>query len=287
MEARLRALAASGAIRGHDWEELSPKEWAQLDIERDLFNVKDLAACQPLTEEGFSFSVNADQRAALESSSDVVELVLNGRLLNWRLWVQQMRTLSAGQAARLMTGLDPDLYANIDARPVPDNDVSSARQQVVTIERLALNWSKEEDTALGWLNWGKEHDFQLHANFVLHVLDTIRDTSSAKRASDSSTAVAGGRAAVAGWTLKEPQRYQGYSRPLYLVLKEAHSNLQPRPRARDVLDAFRMKRPSEVIEVSHDGFSYYDSNGNAKLADLPALSEAIRRMTSSPSEGHD
>jgi hypothetical protein len=82
------------------------------------------------------------------------------------------------------------------------------------------------------------------------------------------------------WMLQEPQRHQGYSWPLYQVLKEAHAAGQPRPKARDVLEAFKERKPPEIVQVNHDGISYYDSKGNAKAADLAAISEAIRRMTS-------
>lgn len=280
MEARLRALAISGAVDGHDWESLTRKAWSSLDIEQDVFLLKDLNACAPLNEEGFSFALVVDPRAELESNSDVVELVLNGTLLNWEYWVKKMRRLSAGQAARLMAGLDPDLYANLDARPVPKNDVRDACQRVVSVERLALNLEKEQDTAVGWLEWAKQHGFQIHTNFVLKVLDGAEEASAGAELLERSPLAAGDSRQKGEWALKEPRRYQGYSRPLYLVLKEAHSALQPKPRARDVLEAFKLKQPSEVIQVSHDGFTFYDSNGNAKAVDLSALGEAIRRMTS-------
>lgn len=280
MEARLRALAIAGAVDGHDWESLTRKAWSSLDIEQDVFLLKDLNACAPLTEEGFSFALVEDPRAELEGNSDLVEFVLNGRLLNWEYWVKKMRALTAGQAARLMAGLDPDLYANLEARPVPKNDVREACQRVVSVERLALNLDKEKDSAVGWLEWAKEHGFQLHTNFVLKVLDGVGEPGPEVAPLERSPLAGCESSQKGGWALKEPMRYQGYSRPLYLFLKEAHSALQPKPRARDVLEAFKLKQPSEVIQVSHDGFTFYDSNGNAKAVDLSALGEAIRRMTS-------
>lgn len=84
----------------------------------------------------------------------------------------------------------------------------------------------------------------------------------------------------AGWTLREPERHQGYSLPLYRALLAAYRAGRTRPKARDILEAFRSDRPSEIAQVNHDGFTYYDSTGNAKPADLKAIGEAIRRMTS-------
>jgi hypothetical protein len=82
------------------------------------------------------------------------------------------------------------------------------------------------------------------------------------------------------WTLREPKRYQGYARPLYLVLKAAHGAGTSCPRPRDVLDSFSEKMPSEVIGVQHDGLTFYDARGNSKVVGLEAIAEAIRRMTS-------
>lgn len=81
------------------------------------------------------------------------------------------------------------------------------------------------------------------------------------------------------WKLREPKRYQGYARALFLVLKAAHSAGKSCPRPRDVLDSFVKNKPSEVIVVNHDGFAHYDAYGNSKDVSLESLAEAIRRMT--------
>lgn len=82
------------------------------------------------------------------------------------------------------------------------------------------------------------------------------------------------------WALQKPSRYQGYRRPLYLVLKEAHDAGLAQPTARDVLDAFKLKLklPSEIIEVMHDGLNYYDTLGNSKSASLRDISKTITRL---------
>ena len=81
------------------------------------------------------------------------------------------------------------------------------------------------------------------------------------------------------WRLTEPKRYQGYGKPLYDLLKATHIAGQPRPKPRDVLDAWKKNRPPEVTEVMVDGIKYYDANGNTKTADLGAIRAAINRMT--------
>lgn len=79
------------------------------------------------------------------------------------------------------------------------------------------------------------------------------------------------------WTLTEPERYQGYARPLYVLLKAAHNAGRAPPKARDVLEAFREKQPPEIAQVNHDGFIYLHSDGSTKEASLDAISAAIRR----------
>ena len=81
------------------------------------------------------------------------------------------------------------------------------------------------------------------------------------------------------WRLTEPKRYQGYGKPLYDLLKATHIAGQPRPKPRDVLDAWKKNRPTEVTEVMADGIKYLDSKGNTKFADLNAIRKAIGRMT--------
>lgn len=81
------------------------------------------------------------------------------------------------------------------------------------------------------------------------------------------------------WSLKRPKRFQGYGKPLYDFLKYAHIAVQPRPNARDLLDAWKTNQPSDVAEVSDNGLKYYDAKGNTKPADLDAIRKAIGRMT--------
>jgi len=111
-----------------------------------------------------------------------------------------------------------------------------------------------------------------------HAGPTFTAALEAPAASPAPTA--GAPQVLPKWTLREPTRYQGYARPLYLVLKAAHGAGKGCPKPRDVLDAFSEKMPPEVIGVQHDGLAYYDARGNSKVVGLEAIAEAIRRMTS-------
>jgi len=92
--------------------------------------------------------------------------------------------------------------------------------------------------------------------------------------------VAVGASGGMNWTLNKPERFQGYGKPLYDLLKAAHIAGQPCPKARDVLDAWKLKHPPEVFEVTNEGLKYYDAKGNPKPADLEAIRKRIDRMAS-------
>lgn len=81
------------------------------------------------------------------------------------------------------------------------------------------------------------------------------------------------------WQVRKPQRFTGYTAPLYRLLSEAHRADKSRPTARDVLEAWRTNPPAEIAQVLADSFDYYDSQGDTKPADLNALGKAINRMT--------
>lgn len=82
------------------------------------------------------------------------------------------------------------------------------------------------------------------------------------------------------WTVTKPQRYRGYSMPLYRLLVAAHREGKPRPTARDVVEAWRTDTPPEIAKILSDGFDYYDAKGDTTTADLEAIRNAIGRMTS-------
>jgi hypothetical protein len=84
-----------------------------------------------------------------------------------------------------------------------------------------------------------------------------------------------------GWALKKPERYQGYRKPLYDFLKSVHAAGLPCPTAHDVLDEFRKKSNSDVIEVMSDGLKYASRRGTRE-ADLNAIQRAIGRLVIRP-----
>lgn len=96
------------------------------------------------------------------------ESVANGSCIKWRYWVHQMPNLTAEQAARLMCGLDPDLFESLNSRP-NRNDPADLCQRARMIERLAIAEKHLADSPAGWLAWAKSRGFNVHDGFVLEV----------------------------------------------------------------------------------------------------------------------
>lgn len=96
------------------------------------------------------------------------EAVANGSCIKWRYWVHQMPSLTAEQAARLMCGLDPDLFESLNSRP-NRNDPGDLCKRARMIERLAIAEKHLADSAAGWLAWAKSRGFNVHDGFVLEV----------------------------------------------------------------------------------------------------------------------
>jgi hypothetical protein len=107
--------------------------------------------------------------------------------------------------------------------------------------------------------------------------DCIKSAQHLKELPPSAAIIAANVGEV--WRLTEPQRYQGYTKPLYDLLGAALASGQPCPRARDVIDTWKANRPYDVFEVSDSEIKYYDRRGDIKTANLEAIQATINRMT--------
>lgn len=86
--------------------------------------------------------------------------------ISWKYWVS-MQSWTAGQAARLMVGLEPDAFDNLSTG-AKDSEVQ--RQRATKIERLAINNGMTVSSAREWLVWAKEQRFNLHPLFEIEIL---------------------------------------------------------------------------------------------------------------------
>ncbi len=179
-ESNLRGLAERGAIKGHDWDSLGEAEWRSLDIERDVFFIDDLNDCKDFTRDGIRFVVVEEELNAREFLEAFEESVNNDpEPIDWGYWVGKMTKLSAGEAARLMAALDPDIYKELGDSPV-GNDTSKARKRALNIERLAVREGREYDSPFGWLLWATEQGFQVHGGYSREVNAKKKQDDAAK-----------------------------------------------------------------------------------------------------------
>lgn len=80
------------------------------------------------------------------------------------------------------------------------------------------------------------------------------------------------------WKLKTPKRYQDYGKPLYDLMKAAHTAGLPPPTARDVLDEFKKKKPPEIVSVMTDSMDFLNGKGERVTAELDSIRKAIARL---------
>lgn len=106
------------------------------------------------------------------------ETVLNGGLIDWDYWVNKMAALTAEQASKLLSGLDPDIFESLKARP-NTNDPGNLCRHARNIERAALAENRLTDSPLGWLAWANDKKFKVHDGFVIAV--EARERAQAER----------------------------------------------------------------------------------------------------------
>jgi len=100
----------------------------------------------------------------IELISTLSEGVNNGRLIDWTYWIHQLPTLTAAEAARLMCGLDPVLFENLQNRP-NKNDPSGPCGKAEAIQRLAERQGKASATPGEWLAWSRANKINAHVGF--------------------------------------------------------------------------------------------------------------------------
>ncbi|MES2939212.1 MAG: hypothetical protein V4864_16115 [Pseudomonadota bacterium] len=167
-ESRVRQLCDDRQLPGREYDTYAKSDWTFLKYERDLFSINDLNACKALTDEGFAFRQVRDEAEHASLMANLAEIVNNDTLIDWEYWVERMPVLKAPDAARLMRGLDPDLYASLDATPT-SNDVSRSVQAVKMIQRLAEAQDRDVDTPEHWLAWAGVNKVAVHQGFEIAV----------------------------------------------------------------------------------------------------------------------
>lgn len=127
------------------------------------------------------------------------------------------------------------------------------------------------------------HELKFKREEVERVAEIVNNPAPAQTAPSAPVVTDGDGLAplttAPSWSLiTPPERTPGYRWPLYQFLREAHVAGKPRPKAQEVLDAWKMNPPSglKVIEsCRRDALEYELNNGQKKTADLKAIQAAI------------
>jgi hypothetical protein len=105
----------------------------------------------------------------------------NGREINWNFWTSKMVRLTAGQAARLMRGLDPEIFETLNERPnLKYTQLSDPREQcgeARRIEQVALSRDMGTGTAIDWLRWADSLEIPVCNEFRLAVARIVPDAA--------------------------------------------------------------------------------------------------------------
>lgn len=216
----------------------------------------------------------------------------NGKSINWRYWMS-MKTLSAAQAARLIVGLDPDIFASLGHNGPTRNDTSKLRHRARDIERLALNHGMAAAPASEWLSWARSNGFNIHRLFATEVEGKNAATKSAQLepslADDSSRQSAANAARFEG---RETCKTHNPT-PAVLIhsIRERRDILDPAIEkaiktagSHDTAAVYLALRSLALEEeqpftgsVEKDALCYTDSNNNPKLLSKDALSKRLKR----------
>ncbi len=152
----------------HDY---GPERWSLMEEregDRDLKLSPYLEdAVLNMALEGFERRQPLATYSSEDSHAGVVEFLQNRKLIDWRYWVENMKTLSSGEAARLMQGLDPDLYHDLGSSPVPSYDATAPCAAAKSMERLATTNGLDRLSPEEWCRWAMENNFRVHRGFFL------------------------------------------------------------------------------------------------------------------------
>lgn len=109
------------------------------------------------------------------TAAELSEYITNNAFINWNYWVAKMPVLTAAQAARLMAGLDPDIFESLDNRP-NQNNCAPLCSRAKSMERSAIAQQLTSQSPAKWLEWADAHPFLVHDAFRVAV-QSIAETS--------------------------------------------------------------------------------------------------------------
>ena len=195
------------------------------------------------------------------------ETVYNGTAINWNYWVGQIPKLSHLEAARLMAGLDPDIFENLDNRP-NKNDPSSLCKHAKHIERLAEREGQGLSTPREWLDWATARSLVVHDAFRLAVRQDEPETVDKPLSVASQSAK---RRISAG------QRNDVLDSVIQLAKDNSLDHEDSHSVFTELKKLAKSKTGPLVEVVDGEGIKYLDSLGNYEIFTRKALSDRMRR----------
>jgi hypothetical protein len=162
---KIRVISTRGELPPVDVHDVGPHNLSKWLISDEDANAVRHSLGVPAQAEKHDKSEATSDRLLL---SAFAESVNNGKAIDWRYWVHQLPALTAGEAARLMCGLDPDLFLNLESRP-NKNDQTQLCKKASMIQRLAEREGKVSATPSEWITWAGGHQIAVHDGFRLEV----------------------------------------------------------------------------------------------------------------------
>ena len=274
-ECSIRDLAQRRELKGYAHDTLAESDWFLLDLEGDLFHVDNLNSCPALTARGFQFTVAPSPEEERSFVAAFEESVHNGAPIRWSYWVGKMPTLSTVEASRLMSGLDPDQYSDLHARP-NSNDVSRPCRRARDIERLAAAEGLTRKPPREWLIWAEAHGLGVHLGFVDAV--NAETSASSDSCAESDQAMPSQDARV---RVKVHRTTDARSNILTPIVEEAVRRAgtdDPPARAWAELEGMARgaDRPNPLAGVNAGGVQYFDGKAVRTLTSA-AFRDRLRR----------
>lgn len=113
------------------------------------------------------------------------------------------------------------------------------------------------------------------------VLDTpasVLATSTFRSTSTVPQSIALPLAVKPSWSIEKPKRRDPLTGALMTLLTTIKSEGNARPKARDILDSFKVNKPAEVLEVLGDELKHYTTNGKTKIVTLGSLQKRLNKL---------
>lgn len=162
----------------------------------------------PQAESASNVTEESDMADALaDRQIDVAftESVMNGSAINWRYWVQ-LPSLTAIEAALLLSGLDPDTFGNTDSPP-DSKGLAALHTKATKIQRLAERNGVDGLSPIDWMSWAQQHKLYVHDGFKI-ALDEFAHNTSVRGHGIPAIVLAVGRVPGESHAERQARRYQ-------------------------------------------------------------------------------